>query len=396
MTELEQLGMDMMHRQSGGSLQTQAGHKTAFPQLPSLVVQVSSITPFCKRKRKETTISRRLIFLLVVASTVSFLLSETYLLLPILHVMPSVSTPNQGQDTGNVLFIASVPYDKRHVAALWSQLECFTAGINKVIISAPEGSEAVVELILAAARKRLLLDITAHYYKNDRYDVGLWCDALIKEGYLLDGNANSPVPRTPFENTILSNDSVFAIRHFNGILEELQDTHKHFVGLSYSNTGGFWLESVVRGFSRKGIFTFMHHSCLPADHPSFGQNLKSRVRRKRRIVEHHEIKLASQYLPNETIGLYSSDEPQNWATRQNKTWVQNENLWRFLKDEQRFPVAKVNQPYAVKLLKDPLILTCTSKMDKDFLESLNFSSPQHMSSLSLKLLKTDKNESSMQ
>ena len=31
--EFEQLKMAMMHRQSGGNLQTGAGHKTAFPQL---------------------------------------------------------------------------------------------------------------------------------------------------------------------------------------------------------------------------------------------------------------------------------------------------------------------------------------------------------------------------
>jgi hypothetical protein len=288
----------------------------------------------------------------------------------------------QGRVTGNVLVIASVPYDERHVAALWSQLECFTAGIDKVIISAPEGSEAVVEPTLAEARKRLRLDITAHFFKNDRYDVGLWCDALLKEGYISDNTNTTSLPRTPFENTILLNDSVFAIRHFNGILEELQDTDMHLVGLSYSNLGSFWLESVFRGFSPEGIVTFLHHSCnKSADHASFGPTLISRERKKRAIVDYHEIKLAFQYLPNTTIGLYSSDEPEHWTPRQNKTWVQIEKLWRFLKDEQRFPVAKVNQPYAVKSLKDPLIVTCTSKMEKHFLEKLNFSSFHHESSL---------------
>lgn len=237
-----------------------------------------------------------------------------------------------------------------------------------MIISAPKGSEAVVEPTLAEANKRLRLDITANYFKNDHYDVGLWCDALIKAGYV-SGNNNTTVPHTPFENTILLNDSIFAIRHFNGILEELQDTGKHLVGLSYSNLSSFWLESVFQGFSIEGIETFLRHSCKSVDHLSFGSTLKSRARKKRAIVEYHEIKLASQYPPNTTMGLYFSDEPENWAPRRNKTWVQIEKLWRFLKDEQQFPVTKVNQPYAVRSLKDPLIFTCTSKIDTVFLET---------------------------
>jgi hypothetical protein len=84
--------------------------------------------------------------------------------------------------------------------------------------------------------------------------------------------------------------------------------------------------------------------------------------------------LARQYAPNATTGLFPSDPPADWPVPEQKTWVQNERLWKWLKDEHHFPVAKLNQPYAIRSLRDPLASICTSKMDRNFLQSLNFTS----------------------
>jgi hypothetical protein len=270
--------------------------------------------------------------------------------------------------SGQLMIIASVPYDERHVAAVWSQFECFTAGIDKLVLSVPLGSQHIAEPLVLAAQERLGLEVAIHYFPNTRYDVGLWCDALVELGY-------NNITQAPFENTILLNDSVFALRHFNSILETLQDDKsKQLVSLSYSYNGGsYWLESVLRGFSRQGIPRFLDYSCQhDANHSSFGSHFNREAERKHAIVSYHEIGLARQYPPNTTTGLFSADAPDSFPRR--NTWVRHERLWKWLKDEHGFPVAKMNQPYAIPSLGDPIAAVCTSKMDKNFLQSLNFTS----------------------
>lgn len=161
----------------------------------------------------------------------------------------------------------------------------------------------------------------AHYVdRNDRYDVGLWCEALSEAGYNYNNSSNStstPMSNSTaqprFEYVILLNDSVFAVRHYseyNGVLQALQDenfnnnhteTQTHVVGLSSSNVGGYWLESVHRGFTKVGTNTFMGHSCVhDANHQSFGSHLNAPWRKKRAIVDHHEIGLVHKFPPNPT------------------------------------------------------------------------------------------------
>jgi hypothetical protein len=296
------------------------------------------------------------------------------------------SSSNQKVDQA-VLVIASVPYDIRHATALWTQLECFTAGIDVVVLAVPLGGRAIVEPIRQRAMHVLGIS-TIHIYEfaNDRYDVGLWCDALSALGYN-DNNTNNNShhhqqlqQNPPFARTLLLNDSVFAIRHFSGILESLRDEQdKHLVGLSYSNTAGFWLESVFRGFSPRGIQLFMNHSChCGPDHPSFGRQFLSKQKQKRAIVEYHEIGLIRPFdnknnnqstTNTTTMGLFSSDPPKDW--RNQKTWVQHEEWWTRLKDEQKFPAAKVNQRYSLTAHN---ISTCSSQLDPTLLPNLNYSS----------------------
>ena len=285
-------------------------------------------------------------------------------------------------DDSSVLVIATVPYDEDHVRALWSQLECFTDGIDVVVLSAPLGSEAIMEPFRDQVLRVLLHlnDVTVHYFRNDRYDVGLWCDALSALGY------SNTTDSVPFNNTLLLNDSVFAMRRFGGILDTLR-THrdKQMVGLSYSFTHGYWIESVFRGFARGGILPFMAHSCSrgPSDR-SFGPRYLAQYKKKRAIVTHHEIPLARQYPTNSTMGLFPSDPPGDWPEKyklgQISTWVQNESLWRYLKDELFFPVAKVNQDYA-RACGDSV---CTSRLTNSFLGSIDFGEfPRERAALSV-------------
>ena len=71
---------------------------------------------------------------------------------------------------GNVLIIAVAPIDECHVVALWSQLECFTSGIDKVVLSAPLGSEGIMDKLVQEMKHKIhhLPTIVVHYVKNDR------------------------------------------------------------------------------------------------------------------------------------------------------------------------------------------------------------------------------------
>ena len=53
--------------------------------------------------------------------------------------------------------------------------------------------------------------IEARYFDNERYDVGLWCDGL--QGFYNSGK---------YDYYVLLNDSVFALRDFDGILRPLK------------------------------------------------------------------------------------------------------------------------------------------------------------------------------
>lgn len=283
-----------------------------------------------------------------------------------------------------VLIIATVPKDRQHVTALWSELECLTTGMDTIVLSAPLGSESILEPFAVEAVQRLELPLTVVYYPNDRYDVGLWCDALQQHlGYsaaattTAHNHTTTTTSSTIAHTTVmLLNDSVYAIRPYQGLLHAMHITHpdKHLIGLSYSHTSKsmrndkYWLESVYRGFSADGIRTFLRHSCgLSAHHRSFGGRFRAPWKRKRAIVRYHEIGLVQSFADPTvtTMGLFSSDAPGSTTTT---TWVQNETLWRRLKDEESFPLAKVNQPYTRACAHN----VCTRRLSTAFLDSLDF------------------------
>jgi hypothetical protein len=139
-----------------------------------------------------------------------------------------------------VMVIATALKDENHAVALWTELECLTGGIDLVVLSAPDWSRDLTEHIASQARKELRLDVNTRYYVNDRYDAGLWCDALRDIRGTFRGSVEY------YESIFLLNDSIFAIRPFTGIQDKLAQSSGKLdvVSLSYSKTGGGtpWIE----------------------------------------------------------------------------------------------------------------------------------------------------------
>jgi hypothetical protein len=202
---------------------------------------------------------------------------------------PGTKTKNR------VLIIAAVPREQTHLVSLWSELECFTGTISHVIISAPNWGKVYIERVVQLAKKFIpkfangQVTIEAQYYLNNRYDVGLWCDAI------------KQLPLGIYDEYALINDSVFALREFTGILDNLERQKVHMTSLSYSYTGKwfegygpeeYWLESVFRGFDDDGIKIFRDHSCVAEDHPFFCPELKDN---KACIINNFEHDLSKQY-----------------------------------------------------------------------------------------------------
>ena len=112
------------------------------------------------------------------------------------------------------MVLAAVPFDTRHAIALWSELECFVGSAGRLVVSSAQWAAPIIDRIVLEARKNIpqfasgKVTIEARYFRNDRYDAGLWCDALWalqREGTL--------------GYVLLLNDSVFALREYDGILE---------------------------------------------------------------------------------------------------------------------------------------------------------------------------------
>lgn len=120
-----------------------------------------------------------------------------------------------GMQVNTTLIIATVPRDKDHARALWSHLECLTERIDRVLVAAPDVDwsrnivEAIVQdfMLAAAINQRSVPIIETAYFDNNRYDVGLWCDAL------------ATVPKN--QATFLVNDSAFSRINFNNLTERI-------------------------------------------------------------------------------------------------------------------------------------------------------------------------------
>jgi hypothetical protein len=129
------------------------------------------------------------------------------------------------------LVISAVPRDKTHILSLWSELECFTINLDHVVISAPEWGRPFIEKVIDMAKQyiphflKAQVTIEPRFYVNNRYDVGLWCDAL--ETLRKDGQDKV------FDEFGLINDSVYALRPFSGVFDNIGHMDVH---MTVSNT----------------------------------------------------------------------------------------------------------------------------------------------------------------
>jgi hypothetical protein len=283
-----------------------------------------------------------------------------------------------------VLILASIPIDKRRIVSLWSGLECFVGSASHVVVSSAYWAKPIVDRVLVDVRNRIPhfssreVTIEARFFDNERYDVGLWCDAL--QGF----NTNDK-----YEDVILLNDSIFALRKFDGILDALRSNNYSMASLVHNTDeeGRLWLESVFRGFNGDGLSVFMNHSCVPQTHESFCKTLHRKSPNKRKtvqrlrkrcITEYHEVAMARQFSQPEkqTVGVYNGTVPEHLKSKNTSTfptWVLHAPYWKeILIKEQNFPAAKVNQDSMIATLNDPLIGKCTMHMDQSLLRHIDF------------------------
>ena len=134
------------------------------------------------------------------------------------------------------LIIATVPYDRVHAKALWSHLECLTEKIDQILLAAPDAnwSRRIVDTIVTKFESALknrstskAATIGADYFVNDRYDVGLWCDAIKAR--------SDNVPRTRKQATFLVNDSAFSVRKYVELTDRIVNATKHENSFSVTN-----------------------------------------------------------------------------------------------------------------------------------------------------------------
>lgn len=274
------------------------------------------------------------------------------------------------------LIISTAPRTIKHVVALWSELECFTSDVDYVMLSGPTWSETILQQIVSLAKSSIpkfsSIPLQSQVSVNDRYDVGLWCDAL--EWMELSGDL------ARMHQVELLNDSVFALREYSGILSALEEHNASMTSLSYSlnrpeghGPEMYWVESVWRGFDRDGVQTFKDYSCRPATDPMFCS--RRWWGKKGCIVENFERNMARQFPRDKVVGLFSSDVPSDMLTRKDSfpNWVRHPPYWQKLVEEEQFPVSKVNWPEMIGSIDDDRLKVCTKNLNRSAFDDFDFS-----------------------
>ena len=242
----------------------------------------------------------------------------------------SSNNGNNSTSSKNIMIIAAYPKSFKRLAALWSIIECYSSGIDTIVISAPDWSHDIMNLFMEGIRESQSKNnkdtnnhknITVKYYVNNRYDVGLWCDAL--QVQVEPSPPQQQVEHEPesedeaedvfyfddsYDNFILINDSFLLLEQpklneVNELLHALQSNpNMEVVSLNYSLRPKYWLESVARGFSVQGISKFIAHSCIKSDEEKkhgFCNNTKrvrTKVLHKKCISDKFEVNLIDAFL----------------------------------------------------------------------------------------------------
>ncbi len=289
----------------------------------------------------------------------------------------SATTTKNNKEINTVLIMATVPYSADHAMALWTQLECLTSGIDRVLISAPDASwsKEIISLVInrftQLSNNVTTFSLEAVFNLNNRYDVGLWCDGI---DHIHD---HDPITTSAAASRaiFLINDSAAALRQYDALTnrivaatqnEQLSNTTNNMndggsvkvISLNGDLTHGkmdkTWIESVYRGLTPDGLSTFYNHSC------SAKQRQKCACKRdnaaKNCIVTHFEKALAREYLPLELDVMFPSFVPREWNTSSWEAsngpiqhsywehWLHGNQYYWYLYEVHGFPLRKLKWP----------------------------------------------------
>lgn len=275
-------------------------------------------------------------------------------------------------DIQTVLIIATVPYSANHVMALWTQLECVTDGIDRVLISAPDttwSKEIIAHVIklFTQLSNSTTFRLEAAFHLNNRYDVGLWCDGI---DYINAQNTwvtSTDIPRAVF----LINDSAAALRRYDELtnrivtatqIEQRNKTDNAEGSIKLISLNGelstpgqnkfFWVESVYRGLTPDGATIFYQHSCSEKKRKAcIG---KRGIAAKDCFVDRFEHTLSRSYSPLDLDIMFPSFPPKEWNTSlwearngrfwRREQWLQGTRFFWYLYEVHDFPFRKLKWP----------------------------------------------------
>jgi hypothetical protein len=260
-----------------------------------------------------------------------------------------------------MLIISCTLTDQRYLAALWSALECAAPMYERVHLALPDWSRDVMEAFVHRARMELpQLRFSRHYVMYTRWDMGLWCDVLD----LVD----------PSKYIVLLTDSVFFTRpHYSKLLTLLMTDQYDMVGMTaFEYEGEYYVEQFMRGFTRDSIQVFRNYTCVAIFDASFGYHVVNLNGQHEHVLFHHERQVDKIYARDRVTGIFPANPPPDdplGVLSHNKTWETSDNLlyWMRMRDEQEFPLAKVNRPRHVpKQLNLPHLKVCTTRVNATF------------------------------
>ena len=305
----------------------------------------------------------------------------------------SLLKPEKNQMPGKAAMVIAVyPFDWTRVSSLWSQLECFSTNVDTIIVASPRRGRPILDVVIETAKKAIPVlngkSIQTSYFLNDRYDVGLWCDALLEKSPDFNASLLNEMD-SPFDSFLLINDSLWAMEHSSELLDSLrQNRSLAMVSLNFNDCSeefcashGFWLESVMRAFSRTGVRKFLTQKCVPSDHAHYCVD-EPRIARKNCIVQNFEKDVVNLFSPGTVCGLYPGTVPTRFFPDGKpvyefgkSTWVGNLKFWQYLRKELKFPAAKSSHPdilEQIKILRPQDLQTCTKYINELIVMNLTF------------------------
>ncbi len=314
-------------------------------------------------------------FLLLLEKSLRSYSSTTY------NAYSTSAATNANESIEAVLIIATAPYSANHVMALWTQLECLTSGIDRVLISAPdtEWSRDIIAQVIyrfTQLSNTTTFALEAVFNPNNRYDVGLWCDGL---DHIDAHNTSTGGPRAVF----LINDSAAALSRYDALTNRIVNATRIEDSNTTKNKGGTtklislngeihgpgvnkttWIESVYQGLTPDGASTFYKHSC--SDEVRWACAGKGKKAAKQCVIDLFEKALASFYAKSELGVMYPSYLLPEWNVSRweamhgiiepDDHWLFGRRYFWYLYEVHDFPIRKLKWPTSRGLPPDSMCL----------------------------------------